>query len=149
MSRISSLDSSGVPICSNKGCHKGYINHPGTLCSPTTRELLMKKAFSELIYVNKDSVNKHTLSQIYSCFNKSKSPDDPNITGCDFTLNEVDILEEMDGKQGNGDEESALTMSEGVRYGSIEDLFGVTSSTRKKKSKKQKNKGVSNIPPLI
>ena len=72
MSRISSLDSSGVPICSDKGCHKGYINHPGTLCSPTTRELLKKKAFSEFIYVNKDSVNKHTLSQIYSCFNKSK-----------------------------------------------------------------------------
>ena len=149
MSRIFSLDSSGVPIYSEKGCHKGYINHPGTLCSPTTEELLKKKVFSEYIYVNRDSVNKHTISQVYSCFYKSKSPDDPNITGCDFTLNEVDILEQMDGKQSNGDEESTITMSEGVRHGSMEDLFGFTTSTRRKKSKKQKGKGTSNIPLLV
>ena len=119
------------------------------LRSPTTKELLKKNAFSEFIYVNKDSVNKHTLSQIYSCFNKSKSPDDPDTIRCDFTLNEVDILEEMDGKQSNGDEESTLTMSEVVSHGSMEDLFDVTSSTRRKKSKKQKGKGTSNIALLV
>ena len=99
--------------------------------------------------MNRDSVNKHILSQVYTCFNKSKSPDDADIIGCDFTLNEVDIHEEIDGKQSHGDEESTLTMSEGVCHWSMEDLVSVPSNTRRKKSTKQKGKDTSNIARLV